>query len=99
MNFRLVVNPRAEQDAEEAALWYEKQHKGLGIEFIQAIDEGILSIQNNPHKFTVLRKDFRRVVLRRFPFGIFYKIDNDVIVVVAVWHFKRKPFSFLRREK
>lgn len=95
----MVVNPAAAQDAEEAARWDEKQRKGLGKEFIDAVDEGIQFILNDPNKYSVLRKNFRRVILRRFPFGIFFSIDNDVIVIIAIWHFKRKPLSFLRREK
>jgi len=97
MSFRLVVQPRASQEAEEAALWYEKQSIGLGKEFIGAIDEEILAILKNPLGFAVVKKNFRRKVIRRFPFGIFFIIENETVIVVAIWHFKRKPFGWLKR--
>ena len=97
MSFQLVVNPRASTDAEEATIWYEKQRKGLGREFVQAIDEAINSILSNPYKFVVIREDFRRMVIPRFPFGIFYLIENNTVVILAVWHFKRKPFGWLKK--
>ena len=99
MNYRLVVNPRAARDAEEAAEWYEKQSKELGKEFINALDAALKSILDNPNKYALLRKNFRRVIVNRFPFGIFYLIENDTLVVLSIWHFKRKPFAWLRKEK
>ena len=97
MSFTLIVNPHATQDAEESAIWYEKQKAGLGKEFVKAIDEGINSIQNNPYHFSVLKKNFRRIIIGKFPFGIFYLIENNTIIILAVWHFKRKPFGWLRK--
>ena len=97
MSFRLVIQPRASQEAEEAAIWYEKQRKGLGKEFVRELDFGIVSILHNPYKFEVLRNEFRRKVVKRFPFGIFFRIDNDTVIIVAIWHFKRKPFGWVRK--
>ena len=97
MSFQLVVNPRASEDAVEAAVWYEKQRKGLGREFVESIDEGVASILDNPYKFGILRENFRRIVINRFPFGIFYLIENNTVVILAVWHFKRKPFGWLKK--
>jgi len=97
MNFRLVVQPRASQEAEEAAIWYEKQRTGLGKEFVDSIDDGIIPILSNPYQFAVTKKNFRRKVIRRFPFGIFFIIENDIVIIIAIWHFKRKPFGWLRK--
>ena len=42
MNYRANIREHAEADIEEAAVWYEQQHKGLGDEFL---DEVLLSLE------------------------------------------------------
>ena len=98
MSFVLVVTPRAAEDAEEAALWYDKQRKGLGEDFLLAVEAELNSIARNPNQYAIMRGQYRRAVVQRFPFGIFYAIENERIIVFSVWHYKRKPFGWLRKK-
>lgn len=54
----LFITPRAAQDAEEAAHWYNKQRKGLGEDFLLAIEAVLHSIQRNPEQYQIVRKPF-----------------------------------------
>ncbi len=38
MSYRLVVQPEAEADLDEAYLWYERQRRGLGRELIECAE-------------------------------------------------------------
>ena len=40
-------------------------------------------------------RSYRRRVLRRFPYSIFYVVDPDVIIIVALAHHKRRPGYWL----
>ena len=47
-----------------------------------------------PALYQRVRHDIRRAVLHRFPYGLFYLIDGDRILVLACFHLHRKPLSF-----
>lgn len=90
MNYRLIVRPNAEQQATEAYLWYEERLVGLGDEFILSLDASINSISRNPNLFQKKYKNIRMGMLDRFPYGVYYIIDNNLIIVLAILHFSRK---------
>jgi plasmid stabilization system protein ParE len=39
----------------------------------------------------------RRVILRRFPYGVFYEIHGDEVVVLACFHSSRDPREWQER--
>lgn len=72
--------------------WYEEQREGLGAEFLAAVDEQLkYYISQFPENFHELHRNTRRALLKRFPYGIYYRIYPDVIVVVACMHARRNP--------
>jgi len=46
-----------------------------------------------------LKGRFRRYLLQRFPYGVIYAVDEDVIYIAAVMHLKRKPGYRVSRGK
>lgn len=94
---KIYIRPEAEIDIEEAALWYEKQSKGLGEEFLDEIHAAGAIIAVNPKIYQPIYKNIRRAVIRRFPFGIFYHVEEDAIVVFAVMHGSRHPKNWKKR--
>ncbi len=92
---RLVVRLAAEQDVQDAYDWYELQRSGLGDEFLAALTTTHGHILTYPYSHAVLYRDIRRVLLpHRFPYGLFYRIDGDAIIVVACMHARRDPRSW-----
>jgi toxin ParE1/3/4 len=85
------VLPEAESDITEAYQWYENKAKGLGLEFIRSIDARLHLIRRNPLAFVPIYKDVRRVLLRRFPYGLYYLVEDEWIAVLACFHAKRDP--------
>lgn len=49
MNYRANIREVAEADIEEAAVWYEQQHKGLGNEFLDEVLFSLETITDNPY--------------------------------------------------
>lgn len=87
----------AQQELDDAFQWYEDQMPGLGQEYLTEIDEAVHRITTWPGAQTVLRGAMRRCLVRRFPYGLIYGIDERTIVIVAVAHLHRKPFYWTRR--
>ena len=87
----IVIRPAAAADIEEAFLWYERQRPGLGNEFLVAVQAMRDSIGAHPGIHPLIYRDTRRALVHRFPYGIFYRVYGEIIVVVACMHARRDP--------
>lgn len=97
MQFRFV--PEAETELAEARIWYGLQRDGLDVELMQRIDETLERIGNAPRRFPRVHRKLRRAIVKQFPFGIFYEVTNDEILVFAVFHSRRDPKQLTSRLK
>jgi plasmid stabilization system protein ParE len=87
----VVFLPQAEQEMLEAARYYESQAAGLGADYFLEVERAVAAITASPKTWPIIEGELRRRLIRRFPFGILYYIDQNEIVVVAVSHLRRKP--------
>ncbi len=87
----------AEVEIRQAALFYEDCRGGLGNEFLDAIEAALDQIQQHPTVWRILKGRFRRYLLQRFPYGVIYTIEGNVVYVAAVMHLKRKPGYWVSR--
>jgi plasmid stabilization system protein ParE len=87
----------AETDVATAAAWYENQSAGLGAEFLDEILATCNSIAENPQMYPILHRDTRRAVIHKFPFGIYYRVKNGLVTIVAVMHGSRDPNKWQKR--
>jgi plasmid stabilization system protein ParE len=88
---KLVFLPEARQDIADAYSWYEEQSLGLGSEFIRCLDAAILSVERHPMIYPIVHEDYRRALVRRFPYAIFYEINAGQIVIYSVFHCSQDP--------
>lgn len=91
MSFRLIIRAAAERDLAEASAWYEGQTQGLGARFLLSVDASMARISRMPEAYTLCFGRFRRALVRRFPYGIFYIAENQTVTVLAVLHLYRDP--------
>jgi plasmid stabilization system protein ParE len=84
-------------DVESARDWYNAQRPGLGGEFINAVDDAITAILDFPDAHPVVHRDARRYLLDRFPYGVYYRIEGNGVVVIACLHAARAPERTRRR--
>jgi plasmid stabilization system protein ParE len=87
------ISPEAEAELGAAALWYESKCAGLGADLLAAIDAALDRIAENPLASPLWRTGlpFRRHVVWRFPFLIFFTVSDDSVDVLAFAHAKRRP--------
>ncbi|HEY7335970.1 MAG TPA: type II toxin-antitoxin system RelE/ParE family toxin [Bryobacteraceae bacterium] len=91
MTLPVVWLPEADADLRTAQAWYEAIRPELAIRFALAVEEAMESIAANPLGFAIVYKNRRRAGVRRFPYGIFFALEDERIVVIACFHGKRNP--------
>ena len=89
MKWRVLSRPRAEEDLREARQWYEERREGLGDELVAAVRRAIRSLEAEPEQRPLYYREFRRLLIRRFPYKIFYLVEPDCVVVFRVLHGKQ----------
>lgn len=94
---RVIYTPEADDDVAESYDWYELREPGLGEDFLRCVEACVLSIQRHPRLYPVAVDEFRRALLRRFPFEIFYETGDDNIVIYAVFHCSQNPQKWRSR--
>ncbi|WP_184368906.1 MULTISPECIES: type II toxin-antitoxin system RelE/ParE family toxin [Xanthomonas] len=94
---RVLFRPQARTEALEAQAWYESRAAGLGLEFARALDATVAAAVRSPETFEAVAGSYRRVLLRRFPFSLVYRVHGDEFLVVAVFHHRRDPSALVRR--
>jgi plasmid stabilization system protein ParE len=97
MPVELVIAPEAELDIAEAYVWYEGRRAGLGEEFLSSVDACLESIRRRPEMYPVVYEDYRRSLIRRFPYAVFYERSEKAVTVYAVFHTSRDPDRWRQR--
>jgi len=97
VNRPLVVNPEAEADLEQARAWYEAQRTGLGDEFLGCVREVLDRVRLSPRLYGTVFQELRLALARRFPYAVIYRIDDDQITIIAVYHTRRDPKGWKSR--
>jgi plasmid stabilization system protein ParE len=93
----ISLRPEVEGDLLEAAVWYEQQRIGLGTDFLDAVAVTLDRISASPSAYPTVYKSTRRALLQRFPFGVFYLVEDKNVVVVAILHGSRHPRNWRAR--
>jgi toxin ParE1/3/4 len=88
----------ADRELNEAAQYYELERAGLGAAFLNEVQRCVRAISENPEAGRVISGKVRRRLLRRFPYGLLYKIKPHTIRILAVMNLKRRPGYWAGRE-
>lgn len=97
MAAELVLAPEAEQDIAETYAWYEARRVGLGEEFLSSVDACLESIRRTPQMCVAVHESYRRALVRRFPYAIFYEHVEGKVIVYCVFHTSRDPGKWRQR--
>lgn len=99
MPYTVSIAELAEDDIRYAYLWYQEQKESLGSSFKKHISKAVESIQDNPLKSQVRYRDTRVFFLKKFPFGIHFKVSANDILIVGVFHTSLNPKKWKSRQK
>jgi plasmid stabilization system protein ParE len=99
MTRRFTVRPLAEADLEEAARWYDDERAGLADRFLSDVDRTFARIRERPLQFPTVSSEVRRALLHTFPYAVYFRASEEVVVVLAVLHLRRNPKVWRRRAR
>lgn len=87
----------AKHELDDVVDYYNHERSGRGYEFLWEVFFGIERIKQFPEAWQVFHEDARRYLIRRFPYGIIYVGENDLILILAVAHLHREPDCWIDR--
>jgi hypothetical protein len=74
---RIAFHAVAEKETEEVAGYYDLQLPGLGAEFYHELCTILDLLEPNPWMGAVYSGPYRRVMLQRFPFAVYYEVSRQ----------------------
>ena len=87
----IFLRPEAESDLRDAYEYYETADEGLGDAFLRAVEACLAGVERSPEQYAIIHRNVRRALVRRFPYGIFYIVENTQVIVLACFHARRDP--------
>ena len=95
MNVRFLQIAKLELD--DAVNYYNRERPGLGYEFLWEVFFAIDRIRQFPKAWPGFYQETRRCLIRRFPYGIIYILENDLVLIFAIAHLHREPEYWIDR--
>jgi plasmid stabilization system protein ParE len=92
VSWRVIIRPNAEADLQDARLWYESQRTGLGDELLIEVRSAVQLLEKEPERRPIYYNGFRRLITRRFPYKIFYRVEGDRVIVFRILHANPRAF-------
>lgn len=95
MAVSVIYKPAAQAEIEEVYAEYETLRDGLGTVFLDELSRIEAHLRMNPALYQKIEDDLRRAVFRRFPYGLFYIVEGDQVIVLGCLHLSRDPRSHM----
>ena len=73
MTYSLRFLPQVEEDLAVGFTWYESRSAGLGGEFLHTFYTSVGEISLNPMQWPKVYDQFRRRLLKRFPYALYFR--------------------------
>ncbi len=97
MAYDLVIKTLAEKDISQAVEWYAKQSQQLLPKLVKSIDNSLESIRENPEHYQKRYEEVRIVFTQKYPYGIYYTVEENTVFVHAILHTKQNPETGIGR--
>ncbi len=88
---KVLFHPEASEEFYAAVSHYAAIEPSLGEDFAAKVEEGVALAMAFPSMWKAMRRGIRRVLIRRFPYGVVYAYDEEVFYILAVMHLHAKP--------
>jgi plasmid stabilization system protein ParE len=97
MTRTLVVSTLTETELDYAVEWYNSLRPGLGDDLVLCFEQALDRIADHPEVFAMILPEVRRTLVRRFPYGLFFRVREDRIEVEALLPLRSDPARLLDR--
>ena len=99
MAYNLIIKPQAENDIDNALEWYSGQNEDLPLKLLNELEQSLEKIQNYPEHYQKRYNEIRIVFTKKFPYGVYYTVEENTIYIHAILHSKQNPQNAEQRIK
>ena len=93
----LILLLQADVDIQAAFDRYENYQSGRGEVFMRQLDVALTLLRRHPELAPVYAGPYRRMLIRDFPYGIFYATQPARIIVAAIMDLRQDPRTIQRK--
>jgi toxin ParE1/3/4 len=97
ITYRYLAPARGE--LRNAAHYYRECSRRVAASFMASVQDAIDQIVEFPESAPVIRGEVRGKIISRFPYTLMYRIEDDIILVLAVAHQKQRPEYWIDRDE
>jgi len=92
MVYKIIVSPRAQREIENAIDFYALYSTNAPVNFIAVLKEAYGTLEINPF-FRICYKNIRSLKLKKFPYSLFFIVNENknTVRVLSCFHNKRNP--------
>jgi plasmid stabilization system protein ParE len=87
----VILSVEARADFDTTIAWYERQRAGLGERYAARVQDTLDQISERPELYAPIAANVRRARIRTFPYLIYYRVEPELIAVLAIVHGSRDP--------
>lgn len=93
--YKVDINKKAQSHLKKTAFWYNAQQKGLGLRFLDEVENAIDILAINPF-YAIRHRNVRGFNLKKFPYLVLYIVDENLstITILAVFHTSQNPDKY-----
>jgi plasmid stabilization system protein ParE len=91
LTYTVYIRASAESDIADAMQWYSDRQPKLAINFYREFAAIVNRLANSPFMYPVVYRNVRRVVLHKFPYLVWYVVQDSQVIVIACTHGKLGP--------
>jgi toxin ParE1/3/4 len=98
MALKIIIKPSAEEDLDVVVKWYHLENEKLAAAFLFEFKDAVSVVSLAPLGFQKRHKNIRAFSLKKFPYNIYYIVDNNTMFIIAILHQKRNPKLWRKRK-
>ncbi len=91
MSRRIYLLSAAVDDITQAVQYYNSQKEHLGERFLDELEKLFDILAAFPEIFPLKRKNYREAVMKKFPYVVVYTVEENKILIYALFHTHRSP--------
>ena len=95
--YKLSISPFAKQDIQEIVTYYDTINKKITNTFLVDLEKCFSQITQSPLSFQKRLGSIRGLFLKSLSIGVYYKLYQKNIIVIAVLHTSRNPTLWKKR--
>jgi toxin ParE1/3/4 len=97
MSFSIEWLELAVQEAKDAKSYYENKSPAIANTFLEELQQTLQRLSSFPMAWPVVEEPVRKIRMNRFPYLIHYVFEKNIVLILGMYHLRRRPISWLHR--